>query len=414
MSTVHICLNDILGVAVAGCEVIFYPGDTPFFNGSALTVSGARSIRLDAEGNGNVTLLAGCYSVRFSGITGNTDTLLIEVPSDAESYDFSALICGGNWVLPMRDFLQKSKNLGDVADPVAAFAAIKQAATESEAGVVLLAKLLTVSNAAARLALTAAQVNRFDEVEQLDTRAVYQVLDTTLLAHETGWLQIGTRAATEGSEGGSSSLLTDLVGYWKLHETSGVRADSTSSGNDLSDNNGVGCVAGKIGNAANFDGTNYLNTADLSGVMDGQSFTVAFWAKFDPSAQSGTPGLVNSWSGGGAYNLRFVPSGNTLNLYLGGSGEILAAAPTDGTWHHYVVRRDHASGNNDFWIDGVLATSGNSGSIGSWTRGIRIGRADDALVGAIDETGLWKRALTSDEIAALYNTGTGKTYPFTA
>ena len=104
MSTVHICLNDILGVAVAGCEVIFYPGDTPFFNGSALTVSGARSIRLDAEGNGNVTLLAGCYSVRFSGITGNTDTLLIEVPSDAESYDFSALICGGNWVLPIRAF----------------------------------------------------------------------------------------------------------------------------------------------------------------------------------------------------------------------------------------------------------------------------------------------------------------------
>ena len=138
MSTVHICLNDILGVAVA-CEVIFYPGDTPFFNGAALAVSGARSIRLDAEGNGSVTLLSGRYTVRFSGIISNTDTLLIQVPNDEEDYPLSELICGGNWVLPMRDFLQKSKNLGDVADPAAAFDAIKQEAAPSKAGAISLA-----------------------------------------------------------------------------------------------------------------------------------------------------------------------------------------------------------------------------------------------------------------------------------
>ena len=138
MSTVHICLSDILGVAVA-CEVIFYPGYTPFFNGAALAVSGARSIRLDAEGNGSVTLLPGRYEVRFSGITGNTDTLFIQVPNDDESYPLSALICEGNWLLPTRDFLQKSKNLGDVTDPEAAFEAIKQEATPTQAGVVSLA-----------------------------------------------------------------------------------------------------------------------------------------------------------------------------------------------------------------------------------------------------------------------------------
>ena len=139
MSTVHLCLNDIFGVAVA-CEVIFQPGDTPFLNGAgALAVSGARSIRLDAEGNGSVTLLPGRYAVRFAGITNNTDTLLILVPDDDAEYALSSLICGGNWVLPLRDFLQKSRNLGDVADAAAAFAAIKQEASETASGVVQLA-----------------------------------------------------------------------------------------------------------------------------------------------------------------------------------------------------------------------------------------------------------------------------------
>ena len=94
MITVHICLSDIFGVAVA-CEVIFYPGDTPFFNGAALAVSGARSIRLDAGGNGSVTLLPGHYTVRFLEITGNTDTLHILVPNKEGVYELAELVGGG-------------------------------------------------------------------------------------------------------------------------------------------------------------------------------------------------------------------------------------------------------------------------------------------------------------------------------
>lgn len=141
MSTVHICLNDIFGVAVA-CEVIFYPGDTPFFNGSALAVSGARSIRLDAGGNGSVTLLPGRYMVRFLGITGNTDTLQIFVPNEEGVYQLAELL-GGE---APQDFLRKSQNLSDVADPAIAFDAIKQAATATTAGVVCLASQAEVDS----------------------------------------------------------------------------------------------------------------------------------------------------------------------------------------------------------------------------------------------------------------------------
>ncbi|GEM_PF-2660378 len=138
MSTVHICLKDILGVSVK-CEVIFYPGDTPFQNGAALAVSGRRSVWLDAQGNGETELLAGSYAVRFGGITGNTDTLIIQVPDDTATHELTALITAGNWALPMRDWMQREKNLADVADAPAAFAAIKQAATSAATGVVALA-----------------------------------------------------------------------------------------------------------------------------------------------------------------------------------------------------------------------------------------------------------------------------------
>jgi len=138
MSTVHICLKDIFGVALDG-EVIFSPGDTPFFDGSAVAISGACSVRLDADGNGSVTLLPGRYAVRFSGITSTTDTLYIVVPNDEATYELPTLVIAGNWILPFRDFLQCAKNLADLADPAAAFAAIKQAATATASGVVQLA-----------------------------------------------------------------------------------------------------------------------------------------------------------------------------------------------------------------------------------------------------------------------------------
>jgi hypothetical protein len=141
--------------------------------------------------------------------------------------------------------------------------------------------LVSVTDASARLALTAAQVNRFDEVEQLDTRAVYQVLDTALLVQEAGYVQIGIRPQTLTNQGGIS-LLSGLSAYWKLDETSGVRADSTANGFSLSDNNSVGSEAVTVGNsdAATFDGsTQYLSTEQT--FDPSQSYSLCCWAKLN-------------------------------------------------------------------------------------------------------------------------------------
>ena len=50
----------------------------------------------------------------------------------------------------------------------------------------------------------------------------------------------------------SSSLLTNLVAYWKLEETTGTRMDSVGASH-LSPVNAPGSGAGKLGNAAYFN-----------------------------------------------------------------------------------------------------------------------------------------------------------------
>jgi len=107
MSTVAINLRDVFGVA-AGCDVIFNPLDTPYVDGAALTVSGARSVRLDGQGLGSVALLPGRYSVRFSGIAGNTDALSVTVPNDSATYSLTALTSGTGVVTPPPDYLRLS------------------------------------------------------------------------------------------------------------------------------------------------------------------------------------------------------------------------------------------------------------------------------------------------------------------
>lgn len=453
MSTVQICLNDIFGVAVA-CEVIFYPGDTPFINGTALAVTGARSIRLDADGNGSVALLPGRYAVRFSGITSNTDTLLILVPNDDEVYPLSTLIYGGNWVLPMRDFLQKGRNLSDVDDAAAAFTQIKQAASATTAGVVFLAtqadvdagvnttkcvtpamlanaarwaqaagaaKMVSVADAAARLALTPAQVNVFDEVEQLDTRAVYQVLDTTLLAEELGYVEIGVRPE-------EITLASGLMAYWNLDEEGGSRVDASGNGHDLTDNNSVGYAVGKIGYAASFDGvSNSLSNSSFS-LRGLSTLSIAGWVKFRAEILPNNGAIIGiEQAGGGEGRELFIArSGGDVGAMevalrgnsIGDVDFVTTHAMAIEQWHFVQVRL--ANGLLQARLGaGEWQSFAFADSIGAQSSlPLMLGAAvDPAALGSpisadMDSWGVWNRALSDTEFAELYNNGSGLSYPF--
>ena len=185
------------------------------------------------------------------------------------------------------------------------------------------------------------------------------------------------------------------IGAWHLTADG---SDATGNGLDLTNYNSV---TFDPTTGAAFDGTSYLQTPSLVSILAGSSFSIAFQAKFDPSAQAnGSAGIVTSWLSGGAYNFRVSTDGN-LKLYMGGSGEIITAAPTDDAFHFYVIRFNQATTAYDFWVDGVLGASGTSGSITTWVHGLVFGRFDNCLLGNIKEGTLWNRFISPAEIAIL-------------
>jgi hypothetical protein len=213
----------------------------------------------------------------------------------------------------------------------------------------------------------------------------------------------------------ASPLLTDLVAYWKLDEPNGTRFDSVGT-NNLSETGSVGSTIGIQGNAADFDGTNYLSTA-----LDGTTLTavsIALWFKADDILTANVEGVL-SWARTGipVDSLPFIiiqTNSGTTRLYADGNYRVTSGALANNTWYHVVCTYDGTDWK--MYLDGGL--------IGTYTGGIgtNITNANTVYVGSgfnnqfpgdIDEVGIWDRALEGSEITTLYNGGSGITYPFT-
>jgi hypothetical protein len=229
----------------------------------------------------------------------------------------------------------------------------------------------------------------------------------------SGDLRLGVRPA-----GARSSLLTGLVSYWKLDETSGTRTDSAGGGNDLTDNNTVAGSAGKIGNAADFIAANteFLSRPGASSVnLDGgaSDYTYSAWIKtttvatqyiFGKSAPADHAFYINSPG-----ILRF----EIASFY---KEAIAAAAVNDGNWHHVVCWNDVTTNICHLAVDN--GTVQNSAALAGYVTAVSpftVGSNNAGTAnfdGSVDELGRWSRLLTATERTSLYNGGTGITYPF--
>jgi hypothetical protein len=212
-----------------------------------------------------------------------------------------------------------------------------------------------------------------------------------------------------------STLLSNLKAYWKLGESSGNAADSSGNGLTLTNNNAT-YVAGKVGNAVDFVAANsaYLSVSNTAFATNGKPWSIAFWCK------SNAAGLKGVFSLYADKRLWCYVTGNEFNLSMDGGGGLLtntrwARSVSDATtWNHIVF----------LWSGtevSAIYLNGDSGAMSSTTgystptaTSTDLGRGLSAIFSTInlDEFGLWDRALTSSEIAELYNSGTGKTYPF--
>ena len=225
------------------------------------------------------------------------------------------------------------------------------------------------------------------------------------------------------------------IAYWTMNEETGVRVDATGNGNDLTDNNTVGFTAGVIGNAASTDGTNWLLASETL-LDDAAAFSVSVWVQkiagvdiakpiFSGYGNQGKFGIIiyDTGDGNGAniHALYQIGADGATDRWFFASNDPLTilnniAPLVDGNWYHVVLTYDGTTVS--LYINGQLvATNPASGTLnpfrGDQSLGIFFGSANDnlAVPTNVDETGLWERALSSDEIVALYNTGNGLAYP---
>lgn len=201
-----------------------------------------------------------------------------------------------------------------------------------------------------------------------------------------------------------SPVPTGYLAFWKLDDLT----DSSTNNNNLTNNNGVQFVAGKIGNCAEFDTSNYLNDTLLSEDFDPNGeFTISCWIY--PYSFSNYQAFL-----GGPSNSFIIhtDSGGTLYCNEAGSGDASVSSLLQlNLWQHIVFIKS-LDGNTKVWYNGTNVYNQPTNNPGNYqpTTNITLGNyggLNFPYNGKLDMVGLWNRELTEQEIAILYNNGNG-------
>jgi hypothetical protein len=192
-------------------------------------------------------------------------------------------------------------------------------------------------------------------------------------------------------------------------------------GYHLTDNNTVTQAGGITGNAAQFVRANreFLSVTDNPDLSMGDvDFTLAAWLYFDSFADS--MHIVSKWTAGGNGEYVLALDVGQLRFYVSSNGASYkgVGSPTrlsTRTWYYVVCWHDSVEDKLYIQVnDGPVDSQSYSGGVHDGTSDFRIGARYywDFFDGRVDAVGVWKRLLTSEERSALYNEGTGISYPF--
>ena len=213
------------------------------------------------------------------------------------------------------------------------------------------------------------------------------------------------------------ALTDNLLAFYKLSDTS----DSSGNNRTLTNNGNVSFASGKIGNAAVFDqgslsrDASFLaNTSELSiscwykNSSNGPIFSIWGGASDDFTLISNGRG-----QGGTAVGMEFFTNADLRFFdFSDGSG-----VPQDEQYHHVVMVYSSSNSSLKAFVDGNLIASESvtgllctAGSLSQLVLGAQTDSINDGS-GSIDAVGIWNRALSDAEVAALYNSGTGLELP---
>jgi len=226
-----------------------------------------------------------------------------------------------------------------------------------------------------------------------------------------------------------STLNTGLVSVYKA-ESNANDSLGTYNGTAIG---GVTYTIGKSGYAFNFNGTTgYVNMGDVMDTgLSSWSYSMWFNTNNDVASQ-----VLFSKALAASSNGRIWSEFYNNRVVFGFQAEVTNVLVTEmntstlsaNTWYHLVVVLDRSDKLKIYLngtLQGLTVTSGTNDLTPyttnyNNTHPFRIGAytASDNTTpiaffnGKIDEFGAWSRVLTSTEITELYNSGTGKFYPY--
>ncbi|MBD3282064.1 MAG: hypothetical protein GF387_00405 [Candidatus Portnoybacteria bacterium] len=227
---------------------------------------------------------------------------------------------------------------------------------------------------------------------------------------------------------------TGLVGYWSFEEGRGTQAGDMSGNQNhgtLTNMTEDDWVDGKLGKALDFDGSDdYIALENLHYDTQGEinAITVCSWAK----SSFLTNQIIVSFDRNEYWRLALKDDRGSNNIgwdttdSLGTVDDLTTTADyADGNWHHICGWFNaESTPDKQIFVDGTIvasktAHSGNNLGSGITRYGL-IGTGSEAssfdgdrgpsawMHGSIDEVRIYNRALSEDEIEALYKSGLAK------
>jgi hypothetical protein len=224
-----------------------------------------------------------------------------------------------------------------------------------------------------------------------------------------------------------AALRTGLVAYWPLNETAAsgdvTAEDWTKRGNNLTSNNSVLSVAGKVNNARQFvtANTEFLSIASNADVQFGEdAWSFALWL-YVPASASGQMQVFSkdgSAAGGRELELNYNRVANSVELFLyttddaAASGAQVVAARD--AWHFIAATHAANSATATLRVNASTSTTTRSDAktYAKTSTALRVGARVytgfvQPLTGNVDEIAKWSRVLSTTELDTLYNSGSG-------
>ena len=220
------------------------------------------------------------------------------------------------------------------------------------------------------------------------------------------------------NSGSSNPLNTNLFAAYKA-ESNANDSLATYNGTAVG---GLTYTTGKSGNAFTFNGTNaYVSLPNNSFNLTGD-FSISTW--INTSTVTGNQMIFSNlmYNGGARKGFYLFLVGSTIEAWLvnqPSSSQLIATTSviSINTWYNIVLVRE--SGVVKIYLNGTLLITDTNAislsyvtttpSIGAYTNGVSI---SSYFNGKIDELNAWTKAITSTEVTELYNSGTGKFYPY--